>query len=59
MELVFTVFSHDSYVMELPPRSHTDFYKQLSYLGLERKNYKDQMVTQVPVMRLYGSTEAG
>lgn len=59
MELIFTVFSHDSYVMELPAPSQVGFYKELAYLNLAKNNFRDVQICQTPVIRLYGSTEAG
>lgn len=53
-----TVFSHDSYILSLPPISYRAFYDSFpAYQSM--RNYQNNLILQAPVIRLFGTTPSG
>lgn len=56
MEISIYTFTHDYYMLELPPADKYSFYK--SFPGYKNKlNFKGQQIRTAPIVRIYGTNE--
>ena len=54
MEMSIFTFTHDYYMLELPPLEEHKFYNDFP-IYLHKKNYKGEPIKTAPIVRIYGT----